>query len=312
MRISYSAPAKVILSGEHSVVYGKPALVSAIDLVLTCTAIETSSKISDDLTQFISKTVLSHLKKKAILHKHKNIKLMFKSTIPSGRGLGSSAALSTASTAACLHIFTEQKPNKETINNIAYQIEKKFHANPSGVDTSTSCYGGLIFYRKEFEFLKTISSLNFKLPEKFEKNIFLIDSGKPKESTKEMVQFLGAEFNKNPKFVEEKLTEIEKITKKMTLSIIQENMNLFAECIQQNQQQLEDLQLVSQNTKDLIMKLRPFGMGKITGAGGKKLGSGFILFLSKNKKGLENYLQKNHIKYLRLKQNADGVAERAT
>ncbi len=309
MRLSYSAPAKVILSGEHSVVYGKPALVSAIDLALTCTIAESSNKISDDLTQFISKTVLSYLKSKKIDHIEKNIKLTFKSNIPSGRGLGSSAALSTTATAACLHFFTGNKPTKETINNIAYQIEKRFHANPSGVDTSTSCFGGLIFYRKEFEFLKTISSLNFKLPEKFEQNIYLIDSGKPKESTKEMVQFLGSEFNKNPNFVEEKLTQIEKTTKKMTLSIIQENMNLFAECIQQNEKLLEELQLVSSKTRNLLVSLQSFGVGKITGAGGKKLGSGFILFFADDKKKLEKYLENNHIKYLRFKQNKDGVTE---
>lgn len=34
--INYSAPGKSILSGEHSVVYGKDALVFAIDLRTNC------------------------------------------------------------------------------------------------------------------------------------------------------------------------------------------------------------------------------------------------------------------------------------
>ncbi len=307
--ISYSAPAKVILSGEHSVVYGKPALVSAIDLKLTCTVRVTADESDDELTRFISKTVTSYLKKHNIPHSSKKIRISYKSTIPSGRGLGSSAALSTASAAACLHMFTSHPQTKETINNAAYIIEKRFHANPSGVDTSTSCFGGLIYYRKEFEFLKTISALNFKLPAEFEEHMYLIDSGKPKESTKDMVQFLGTEFNASPRTVENNLVEIEKITKKMTLAIIQENMNLFAECLKNNEEILETLELVSPSAQDLLKKLSPFGTGKITGAGGRKSGSGYLLFLTQDINRFEKFLDKNSIKYMKVNQNAEGVTK---
>jgi mevalonate kinase len=44
MQIKYSAPAKVIISGEHSVVYGHKALVTAIDLRTTCELIEIDDK----------------------------------------------------------------------------------------------------------------------------------------------------------------------------------------------------------------------------------------------------------------------------
>lgn len=306
MSISYSAPAKVILSGEHGVVYGKPALVSAIDLRLTSIVSETTKQSSDDLTRFIAKTVLSYLKKKNLQHAEKNIKITFQSDIPRGRGLGSSAALSVSSVAACLHFFTGVTPSKELVNNIAYLIEKRFHANPSGVDVSASCFGGLIFYRKEFEFLKTISALNFKLPMQFEENLYLIDSGKSKESTKEMVQLLGKQFNSSPN-IETNLIRMEKITKKMTLAIIQEDANLFAECIQKNEEILENLDLVSQSTKNLLEKLSTYGVGKITGAGGKKTGSGYIIFLSHNNNKLEKYLNSNRITFMKFKQNAQGV-----
>ena len=167
MPISYSAPAKVILSGEHGVVYGKPALVVAINLRLRCSAMISTTKLTHELTLFISKTVESYLQKKRIPFKNKYIALKFQSDIPSNRGLGSSAALSVAAAAAYLHVSTGHSMDRETINNVAYHIEKRFHANPSGVDVSASCFGGLIFYRKEFEFLKTISPLNFKLPKNF-------------------------------------------------------------------------------------------------------------------------------------------------
>lgn len=307
MHISYSAPAKVILSGEHSVVYGKPALVSAIDLRLTCTVSKADGNSEDDLTRFISTTVQDYLKKKKIPYNQTPIKITFKSAVPSGRGLGSSAALSVAASAACLHFFSSKPQNREIINSTAYRIEKRFHANPSGVDTSTSCFGGLIFYRKEFEFLKTISTLNFQIPKRFEEHLYLIDSGKPAESTGEMVQFLGKRFNVPTAEVDSKLNRIEKVTKKMTLAIIQENSGLFAQCLSENEKLLEELDLVSESTRLLLTNLTRFGTGKITGAGGMKKGSGYIVFYADDSAGLEKYLTVKKITCMKFKQNYEGV-----
>lgn len=307
MRIIYEAPAKVILSGEHGVVYGKPALVFAINTILRCTATIQENTSTDKLTNYIIETVESYLQKKKIVYKKNNISLHFKSSIPPGRGLGSSAALSVAAAAACLHVLTETKPSRESVNNTAYLIEKKFHDNPSGVDVSASCFGGLIYYRKEFEFLKTISALNFKLPKHFEENLYLIDSGKPVESTKDMVMMLGKNHNKNPGDIERLLAKMEKITKKMTLSIVKEDLQLFSQCIAENEHILEDLNLVSISTIKMLKELEEFGVGKVTGAGGTKSGSGYILFLTNNKDHVESYLQKKNISYMKFNQGSEGV-----
>src|SRR3989338_2438064 len=155
MKISYSAPGKIILSGEHSVVYGKPALVTAVNLRLTVTINEGKPQIKD---------------------KKKSFNYYYKSDIPIGRGMGSSAAFCVATAAALLHFYTGREYDKQIINSLAYQGETYFHGMPSGVDVSASCFGGLIFYRKEFEFLKNISSLNFKIPKRIQDQLILIDS----------------------------------------------------------------------------------------------------------------------------------------
>lgn len=306
----FTAPAKVIISGEHAVVYGKPALVAAIDFRLQC-QVRPSTKPSPDGKQIqIIQTVKDYLSSHHIPYKDTQISLRIRSDIPLGRGLGSSAALSVAAVAACLDYFAPGREfSRETINSIAYKVEKLFHKNPSGVDNSASCMGGLIFYRKEFEFLKLISALPFKLPATIEQDLYLIDSGKPSESTADMVNLVGDRYNADPTGTEAILARIEKVTKRLVVSVVSENRQFFEKCITENEQLLEDIGVVSPKAVSLISTLKQYGKGKITGAGGKKNGSGFILFLADRGKGadLEAYLTSQRIKHLKFRQDYAGL-----
>jgi mevalonate kinase len=308
--ISYSAPAKVILSGEHAVVYGKPALVCAIDKRLNFSVKEVEKKKNnkDDVPiSIIDQIVKKYLEKEKIDFRPKNFYYSIDSSIPIGRGLGSSAALSVAAAAALLKFYTGRDFDKETVNNLAYLAEKHFHKNPSGVDNTTSCFGGLIFYRKEFEFLKNISVLSFKIPKTIENNLFLIDSGKPKETTATMVELVKERYNQKPHLVEEMFEEIEKITKRITVALVKEDNHFFADNLFENQIRLELLGVVSKTAKQLLESLSQYGVGKITGAGGIKEGSGFILFYSFDNEKLIAYLEKNQINYFQFKGDFIGL-----
>lgn len=305
--ISYSAPAKVILSGEHAVVYGKPALVSAIDRRLTVRVIE-GNNTDPKMTEIIL-IVKKYLRDKNISINEKNCHISIQSDIPIGRGLGSSGALSVAISASLMEFFTGTQYKPEEINNCAYQVEKFFHKNPSGVDPTTSCFGGLIFYRKEFEFLKTISSLHAKIPKNIANNLYLIDSGKPHETTAEMVQQVGTMYNSKSKFGESIFQKIEKTTKRMVVSLMKEDKEFFKQTITENESLLEKIGVVSSSTKKLIKTLNPFGVGKITGAGGKKMGSGYLLFYGTEKNKLQKYLHEKNISYLPFNPSQEGVSK---
>ena len=315
-KVIFSAPAKVILSGEHSVVYGRPALVCAINKQLSFSLSEDkfldkkkTDKNEEKIVKLIEKNVVSYLKENKFAYHQKKYSFKIGSEIPVGCGLGSSAALSVAATAGFLKFLTGKDFSKEVINELAYQVETYFHQNPSGVDNTASCFGGLIFYRKEFEFLKNISFFNFKIPTTFP--LYLIDSGKPKEKTKEMVKMVLEKYKKNPSFIESILFDMEKTTKKMVLSIIKADKNLFQQSLLDNEIFLEMLGVVSSKTKKLLQKLSSFGVGKITGAGGKSKGSGFILFFAQKEKELVNFLKKEKINFFKFSFDNKGVYEQS-
>lgn len=311
MRVAFSAPAKVILSGEHAVVYGKPALVCAINLSLDFFLISkintTFFRLSKSCYQknifIIEKIVKEFLKIKFI---NKKFDFKISSQIPIGQGLGSSAALSVAGTAAFLEFFSGKQFGKEIINNLAYQVEKHFHQNPSGVDNAASCFGGLIYYQRGFDFLKNITKLSFSIPKEIEEKLFLIDSGKPKETTAEMVSLVKKNYSRKTEMI---LSQIETLTKKMVLSLKEKNISEFKKAIFDNERCLEQLGVVSSKTKTFLNKLSQFGIGKITGAGGRKKGSGFILFFAQKKEELIDFLKKGKINYFKFIPDYSGLVK---
>jgi mevalonate kinase len=285
--IRYSAPGKVIISGEHAVVYGKPALVCAIDKRLNITFTPSDkTQYNDDIFPHLERSVVDYLESKKVPYKNNPYTYTVTSNIPVGRGLGSSAAYCACISAGLLELFTGKEWSKEEVNMCAYKMEKYFHKNSSGVDTSTSVMGGLLFYRKEFEFLKTISSLSIKLPKKFVDNLVLIDTGKPKESTGEMVSKVGKLYNTRTGTTETVLNEIEKTTKRIIVAIMKEDDRFFIDSLSKNEILLEKLKVVSPSTKKLIRSLADKGVGKVTGAGGYYNASGYILFYCNDKKKL--------------------------
>jgi mevalonate kinase len=133
-----SAPGKMILFGEHAVVFGKPALALAIDLRIT-SSMHPSSQYS----------VNGHAMKKK---HHANISAALDeawggppinidtySEIPSGSGLGSSAAVTVSCIAAMMS--SKGKLDYEIIARKAFEVENVVQGRASPTDTSTSTHG---------------------------------------------------------------------------------------------------------------------------------------------------------------------------
>jgi len=303
--VRVSAPGKIILSGEHAVVYGKPAILAAVNKRLFV-SINKSIKNeiitpeSSELAEFARDFVLRALGKQK-----EKLKIKIFSEIPVGSGMGSSAALAVAMTAALFKFFN-QPFNKEKINEIAYEIEKKQHGNPSGGDNTTSTYGGFLWYRKEAEFLKLFKPLDFdfeKLP-----RFVLINTGRPLETTGKMVTKVRKLYEKKPRQTEEIFQKIEKATKKLLVALREKNDGEIGEVIRENEQLLEKLGVVGNSAKRIIKEIEGVGgVAKVCGAGGVKEGSGIILGFHPRKNSLLEIAKERNLSAFEVKLGEEGV-----
>ena len=149
---------KVILFGEHFVVHGVPGIVSAIDSS-TDAEVKKATKglnVRDD-----RKTAKGYSEEKQ-LQQIESIERMLKAmgidpktpldiwisgTLPGFSGLGASAASSVAiARAVAQEIGLEF--SDEQINQAAYEAEKAYAGNPSGIDNTAATYGGLMWFKK--------------------------------------------------------------------------------------------------------------------------------------------------------------------
>ncbi len=133
-----SAPGKMILFGEHAVVFGQPALALAIDLRIT-SAVKPSSQYSVNGHPMKKK---HHAYISASLDEAWDgppINIDTISEIPSGSGLGSSAAV----TVSCVAAMTSSKGtlDPEKIARKAFEVEHAVQGRASPTDTSTSSHG---------------------------------------------------------------------------------------------------------------------------------------------------------------------------
>lgn len=138
-----SAPGKVILLGEHAVVFGQPAIALAVDMRLRChvrkhaTFILNGMPLSEKGHPYVHCALTKHWTgDPLIVETH--------SDIPSGSGMGSSAAVSTSLLAALEHM-KGGRISEEEVARGAFDVESTVQGRASPMDTSVSTHGKGVF-----------------------------------------------------------------------------------------------------------------------------------------------------------------------
>jgi len=268
-----SAPGKVILFGEHFVVYGVKAILCAINKRVTVTAENIETKIISiksnigDLELQPNKPISEidsplkpfyYLANKMIQNQNTGIKIIVESEIPLGVGLGSSSACCVAGAAAISRLFSDT--SKEKILELAIEAEKTIFQNTSGADCTVCTYGGIMEFNKENGYTKIKSEPNFHL---------VIANSNIEHSTELVVNEVKSFKEKNEEEFS-KLCDNETNLVEDVLELLKENnTKKLGEKINQNQKYLEAIGVSNEKIKEMIqigMK-SSFGV-KITGAGG--------------------------------------------
>lgn len=161
--ISALAPGKIILFGEHAVVYGRPAIAVPVQQVSARAVVYAEPRLPDEAVRIQAPDIglEAFLAELPALHPLKIVvegvfdalrvahppalTLRITSTIPLAAGLGSGAAVSV-SVIRALSAFLGQPLPDEQVSSIAYQAEKRHHGTPSGIDNTVITYNQPVYF----------------------------------------------------------------------------------------------------------------------------------------------------------------------
>lgn len=272
---------KIILTGEHSVVYGHPAVLANLNLGITCAVKEgvlNETQKQDRYLQYI----LQIFAKLAQLSKIQ-IAIKIESNLPQQSGLGSSAVFA-ATIFSELAKFYNYSLNADRLYNLVLEAENFIHGRSSGADPSIVVYGGLIaFNQGKIEFLSKQGLID--------KTFFLINSGSASETTGEMVKKV-ADQQSNQKILQKIGLLSRQMINNLKIGVFDPNL------LNQNQFLLEQIGVVGEKAREIIVELQKQGtFCKITGAGGIKTGSGYILAWHENSQKLKKELETMNLEF---------------
>lgn len=267
---------KVILFGEHFVVHGVPGIVSAIDSVTNAEVLRKGKAlvIKDDRKAakgYAEKKRLQQIEsiERMLTKMGFNPKLPLKiwvgGKLPGFSGLGASAASSVAIARAIAEELSLSLSN-EKINQIAYEAEKAYAGNPSGIDNTAATYGGLMWFKKNiFGGPDDVERLSLRMPIE----IVIGSTGKVAD-TKAMVAGVASRKKENPEKYDQIFKQAEDLAYSGRKALENHDLEKVGELMNENHRLLQEIE-VSSKELDLLVKIArknsAFG-AKMTGGGG--------------------------------------------
>lgn len=264
---------KVILLGEHAVVYGVPALAAALGTGARASArhaqasrlevapwgVDLSPDDDAPLAHAWTKMLEARGGRDACVHVTAEVSL------PSGAGLGSSAALGVAVLRA-MDALEGVTRDDDDAQRLALAWERVFHGNPSGVDTAMAISGGLALYRK------TPTEGQRALERVVPRSELVLVVGHSGEgaSTRAMVEEVARQRTRDVPRFEKALEAIDVLVKNAKLAVEAGDLRALGQLLDLNQHLLAGWMVSTPALEEMCGVARAAGAlgAKLTGSGG--------------------------------------------
>ena len=281
---------KVILFGEHAVVYGSHAVAASIPLAIESRV----EKTNNGVHVVIPRWGVEEKLKRGAKHKYsiyESLDLILEELgltdqgmlieifphIPRAMGLGGSAAIAVAVIRALVSTFN-LKLTDERVNELAFASEGIVHGTPSGIDNTLATYGEFILFKKGSPpFMQT---LNPTAPLNLVIGITGIES-----LTAKMVTRVKEARTQNTGEYDALFSEMDRISLDAVQAIEAGDIKQIGKLMNQNQAYLKEINVSGPEIEELISIARRNGAlgAKLSGAGG----GGVIIALCKDKQGTQ-------------------------
>ncbi len=271
--VTASAPGKIILFGEHAVVYGRPALAVPVNRVSAETTVTESPRpgVWIHAPQVSLEAELTSLPPghpigaaiQIVFHRlglasPPDLDIHITSTIPIASGLGSGAAV-TISLIRALSAFLGRSLPSDEVNACAYEVEKLYHGTPSGIDNTVITYGRPVY------FVKGTSPEPLHVGRSF---ILVIGDTGIAAPTRQSVADVRALWQTDPRRWEKVFDQIGSIAQSARQAIERGNIEALGPLMNANHALLQELTVSSPELDQLVQAARQ------AGAAGAKLSGG--------------------------------------
>lgn len=255
------ANGKIILFGEHFVVYDNPALACSIDkhvLVKVEEAEKHRVITAHDIIEELSSKAINNITGSMGIDKKYDIYL--EGNLPTIGGLGSSAAFCVAFVRA-LSDENNISLSENEVNRHAYEGEKAFHGMPSGIDNYIATHGGSVVYDRE----KGFKNVEVEQPI----HMVITSTGKHSRTAK-MIERVKGFRDEHPQIFSQLMDEAGELVVEGETTLRKGKLEKLGKLMNENQRLLSEIGASMELDKritDLALKAGALG-SKITGGGG--------------------------------------------